>query len=331
MQETQTWRALLGTIISDSQERQRIANELGMNPMTLIRWANNETKPRVQNLQQLLRAIPAKYRESMTNLLIVEFPDMARLIQDPLDEKSLQEIPSAFYTSVLRAHATTVKQQRFWSISNLILQQALGQLDSNLLGMEITIAQCMPPAHGSKVRSLRERTGRGTRPWNTNIEQRSLFLGIESLAGYALTSQRLMTIQDRNESQIQFTERWTEFEESAAACPIIFQGRLAGCLLVSSTQPHYFLPFRLQLIQNYADLLVLAFEADEFYAPEDIELLPMPSLEEQQAYIAQLRQRISEVMLESYKAGRSINVMDAERIVWQRLEDELLQLPLKSE
>src|SRR5579875_131204 len=331
MQETQTWRALLGTIISDSQERQRIANELGMNPMTLIRWANNETKPRVQNLQQLLRAIPVKYRESMIELLIVEFPDVARLAKDSIDEKSLQEIPSAFYTSVLRAHATTTKQQRFWSISSLILQQALGQLDSNLLGMEITVAQCMPPDHSGKVRSLRERLGRGTRPWNTAIEQRTLFLGIESLAGFALTSHHLLTIQDRNESQIQFTERWVEFEQSAVACPIIFEGCVAGCLLISSTQPHYFLPFRLQLIQNYADLLVLAFEAGEFYAPENIELLPMPSLAHQQEHVSHLRQRISETMLESYKVGRPINVLEAERIVWQQLEAELLQLPLKAE
>ncbi|HEX6479933.1 MAG TPA: helix-turn-helix transcriptional regulator, partial [Ktedonobacteraceae bacterium] len=188
MQETHTWRTLLGTILQDLQERQRIATELGMNPMTLIRWANNETKPRVQNLQQLLRALPVKYRQPMIELLTIEFPEFALVVKSSVDEDSAQEIPSAFYTGVLRAHATTARQQRFWSISNLILQQALGQLDSNQLGMEITVAQCMPASNAEKVRSLRERIGRSTKPWTTNLEQRAMFLGIESLAGYALTT-----------------------------------------------------------------------------------------------------------------------------------------------
>ena len=327
MQETHTWRTLLGTILQDLQERQRIATELGMNPMTLIRWANNETKPRVQNLQQLLRALPGKYRQSMIELLTIEFPEIALVVKNSMDEDSSQEIPSEFYTRVLRAHATTPRQQRFWSISNLILQQALGQLDSNQLGMEITVAQCMPPCNASKVRSLRERIGRGTKPWNTNVEQRVMFLGIESLAGYALTTLRQLVIQDRSERQNLFPGSWVEYEESAVACPITYDGRVAGCLLVSSTQPGYLLPFRQQLIQNCADLLVLAFVPEEFYASEEIELYPMPSPQIQVGHFSHLRQRISDVMLESYKNQRPINVLEAEQIVWQQIEKEFLYMP----
>ncbi len=327
MQETHTWRTLLGTILQDVQERQRIATELGTNPMTLTRWVNNKTKPRVQNLQQLLRALPLKYRNPMIELLAAEFPEFPDLMKGSLDEDASQEIPSAFYTGVLRAHATTAKQQRFWSISNLILQQALGQLDSNQLGMEITIAQCMPPDVEGKVQSLRERAGRGTKPWDTNLEHRAIFLGIESLAGYALTSLRLLVIQDRSERQMLFSGSWMEYEESAVACPIMYEGRVAGCLLVSSTQPHYFLPFRQQLIQNYADLMVLAFDSAEFYAPHDIQLHPMLPPEVQVSHFAHLRQRISDVMVESYKKQRPINVLEAEQVVWQQLEKGFLQLP----
>ena len=326
MQETHTWRTLLGTILQDVQERQRIATELGINSMTLIRWASNETKPRVQNLQQLLRALPVKYRHTMIELLTAEFPAFALPLKGPMDEDSSQEIPSAFYTGVLRAHATTYKQQRFWSISNLILQQALGQLDSSQLGMEITVAQCMPPDMAGKVCSMRERTGRGTKPWNTNLEHRAMFLGIESLAGYALTSLRLLVIQDRSERQIPVSGSWVEYEESAVACPIMYEGRVAGCLLVSSTQPRYFLPFRQQLIQNYADLMVLAFDPAEFHASQDIELRPMPPPQVQVAHFSRLRQRISDVMLESYKNRQPINVLEAEQIVWQQLEEEFFQL-----
>ena len=327
MLETHTWRTLLGTILQDVQERQRIATELGMNPMTLIRWANNETKPRLQNLQQLLRALPVKYRQPMIELLIVEFPEFAFLMKSSMDEDSSQEIPSAFYTGVLRAHATTPKQQRFWSICNLILQQAIGQLDSNQLGMEITVAQCMPPGNAPKVRSLRERAGRGTKPWSTNLEQRAMFLGIESLAGYALTTLRQLVIQDRSERQNLFPGSWVEHEESAVACPITCEGRVAGCLLASSTQPGYFLPFRQQLMQSYADLMVLAFVPEEFYALEEIELYPMPPTEVQVTHFSHLRQRISDVMLESYKNQRPINVLEAEQIVWQQIEKEFLDLP----
>lgn len=327
MQETHTWRTLLGSILQDGQERQRIASELGINPMTLIRWANNDTKPRMQNLQQLLGVIPASYRNPMIELLTAEFPEFAFQVKGSMDEESSQEIPSTFYTGVLRAHATTTRQQRFWSISNLILKQALGQLDSNRLGMEITVAHCMPPDNAFKVRSLLERTGRGTKPWNTSLEQRAMFLGIESLAGYALTSLRLLVIQDRSERQNLFPGSWVEHEESAVACPISYEGRVAGCLLISSTQPGYFLPFRQQLIQNYADLMVLAFVPEEFYAPGDIELHPMPPTQVQITHFTHLRQRVSNVMLDSYKHQRPINVVEAEQIVWQQIEKEFLQMP----
>src|SRR5258706_1029222 len=146
-----------------------------------------------------MRELPLKYRKPMIELLAAEFPEFPDLMKGSLDEDASQEIPSAFYTGVLRAHATTAKQQRFWSISNLILQQALGQLDSNQLGMEITVAQCMPPGNAEKVRSMRERIGRGTKPWSANLEQRAMFLGIESLAGYALTSLRQLVIEDGTE------------------------------------------------------------------------------------------------------------------------------------
>ena len=55
MDRSTSWRELLGKIISDVHERQRIATTLGINPATLTRWAANETNPRPQNLRELLR------------------------------------------------------------------------------------------------------------------------------------------------------------------------------------------------------------------------------------------------------------------------------------
>src|SRR5206468_2142891 len=124
-------------------------------------------------------ALP-EYRSTLLELLLEEFPSLSTTAEEEQKDFS-QEIPSEFYTRVLNALATDPKIQRFWSISNLILQQALGQLDPNHLGLAITVVQCMPPSADGKIHSLRERAGHGTPPWHMNLEQHAIFLGQESL------------------------------------------------------------------------------------------------------------------------------------------------------
>ena len=46
MVKSPAWREVLGQIIEDARERQRIASALGINPITLDRWANHTSKPR---------------------------------------------------------------------------------------------------------------------------------------------------------------------------------------------------------------------------------------------------------------------------------------------
>jgi hypothetical protein len=65
MQELSSWRLLLGQLIHDPQERNRIANELGINPATLVRWVHNETNPRPQNLSQLLKVVASANRQKL--------------------------------------------------------------------------------------------------------------------------------------------------------------------------------------------------------------------------------------------------------------------------
>ena len=45
------WRELLGSIISETSERERIANEIGVHTGTLMRWVNGDSMPRQQNLR----------------------------------------------------------------------------------------------------------------------------------------------------------------------------------------------------------------------------------------------------------------------------------------
>src|SRR5437764_782575 len=155
MQEPPTWRELLGKIIADPHERQRIASELGVNPITLIRWVNKESKPRPQNLRQLLNALP-EHQALLLELIAEEFEGFSPSTVENEAEDAQQEIPSVFYSRVLRTRAATAKVLRFSSICNLVLQQAPVQLDPHRLGMAILVARCIPPSRENRIRSLRE-------------------------------------------------------------------------------------------------------------------------------------------------------------------------------
>jgi transcriptional regulator with XRE-family HTH domain len=325
MQEPPAWRVLLGQFIHDPQERHRIANELGVNPATLVRWAHNETNPRPQNLHELLKAVPQQ-RQKLRESIAEEFPGFAEAANDDIPVTMSLEIPSGTYSSVLHTYVSTPKRQRFWLVSNLILQEALRQLDPQQLGMTVSLAQCVTPGEGKKVRSLREHVGRGTHAWKATMKHEVAYLGIESLAGYALTNSRLLNIQDRKENQTLYPARWLDWERSAVVCPIMKDGCYAGCLVVISTQPSYFTPQREALIQSYAELMVLAFEPEEFYQPKDIQLGIMPDFEKQEECFNTLRQRVAKAMAEGSKRQPPMTTMEAEQLVWQQLEEAFLQL-----
>src|SRR6266567_4947169 len=167
MKEPETWRELLGQVTSDHQEKQRIADVVGVNPITLMRWATNKSNPRLDNLRPLLSALP-RYRQQLARLIAVEYPHV--LNAPPAVTEIAPEIPSAFYARVLNAHTTSPSLLRGSAVSILILQQLLEHLDPQQLGIVAVIVQCMPPSvPGGKVRSLRKTVGRGNSPWS-NIE-----------------------------------------------------------------------------------------------------------------------------------------------------------------
>jgi hypothetical protein len=141
----------------------------------------------------------------------------------------------------------------------------LAHLDPQQEGLSITIVRCTRPRPGQPVRSLHEFTGRGTPPWQSYLEIQPLLLGVESLAGVAVTQFRPRVDQNlREEAGFTLALR-TEWEESAMACPLIFENRIAGCSLVASTRVNYFTPARQQLIQDYTNLMVLAYDPGSFY------------------------------------------------------------------
>ncbi len=312
---------MLGNIIQSAQERERLASELGVRPITLMRWAHGESSPRPYSLRQLLNALPEQQRKELLPLLSEEFSEISLIVKEDSTEGQLQEIPPEFYSRVISTYLTTPEAINPWALRNLILQQVLLHLDPDRLGMAATVAQCIPPLHGNKVRSLRVIMGRGSPPWESDLEQRSLFLGAETLAGYAVVSLRSFVVQQPYESNL-LPEYRTTWETSQVVCPIMRLNMVAGCLLVSSTQPDYFQSFHQKLIQDYANLLALTFKPEEFYAVQDIELLVMPEPAAQSVILSTFRNRVVNFMIDH----RPLSVSEAEQLVWQQLEEEMLQL-----
>jgi len=319
MEESRTWRDLLARIINDPQEKRRIADALGVNPTTLVRWVRGDATPRQQSLQGLLEVVP-QYRTRLLPLIAQAFDEFSPAGASP------ESIPVTLYNRVLHLLCTTSYERRFWSICSAVLHDALKRLDPDRLGLQLNIEQCMAPAYGNTVRCLRERLALGTPPWSEQVEQRGRFLGAESLAGFVTSIGRQYTIVNTNKEH-RLPDHLPEHAMSAVATPIMYVGRVAACLLVVSTQPGYFRkPALLDLIQSYALLLVLAFHPEDFYELERIELQLMPSFQVQQSYFSSIQQRILGLLKKAAIDHRPLSYDVAEQHALWQVEEELLQL-----
>ncbi len=316
-----TWRELLKDMIADGRERDRIASEVNVNSATLTRWAHNETNPRPQILRQLLKALP-KHRGVLLPLIRAEFPTFAANYPFP-GETRREAIPGQFYTLVMRTRAVTHRAIRYLTLGNLILEQALKHLDPDQVGIGINIARCLPPARGDTISSLLADLGRGSSPWTQTMENESMLLGAESLAGYAAVYAHPVALSDLS-ADTMLPASVGMWERSAVAAPIMFESRVAGSLLVSCTEAGYFAAEHVQLVSDYANLVALVFEPDQFFEPHRLQLQVFPSQTEQQPFIHRFRERVSEIM----RTRQPISISQAEQLAWQQIEEELRQLQL---
>ena len=322
MMEEKSWRDLLGEIISDVQERQRIADALRMNPVTLMRWTTGKSNPRQDNLRPLLDALP-QYRLRLIQLISKEFPTF--LLPDTEEQESLQEIPSAFYAQVMDAYASNPIQLRAGTVGALILRQMLQHLDPHQIGLVIIIAKCTPPPPCRKtIRSLRHAHGRGTPPWQNVHDYHTRFYGAESQMGQAIMTGHPSILQSREERQQMFPIHGSIYDQSAAAYPILLGERVAGSLGIVSSQANYFTLTHLDLIEQYVDLLTLAFESNEFYNLQEVTLGILPSYKQQFPILTNFHQRVARHMIEALQQQRQLTRPEAEVIVWQEIEEELL-------
>ncbi len=313
-EEPGNWRELVGQVISEPAGLQRIIQTLGVQAITVRRWVQGISEPRAQNLRGLLSALP-EHRERLLAFFAEEYDDFADL---PISS-SFQDIAVRFYLHLFQTCGTINHTQRHWSLANTIISHALGQLDPENLGMAITLVKCMQHSKHDKIFSLRQDVGQCTPPWPSHLEHYAMFLGAESLAGFAVAMCRPYEVQDYREEPHASPGHQFEHERSAAAHPIFYAGRIAGCLLISSTEAHAFYhPSRTRLIADYAHLLALALDPEDFVAPADLELRVMPLHSEQKEAFSTFRQRILAAK------NNPASDIDAEQSVWEQLEDTLI-------
>jgi hypothetical protein len=169
--------------------------------------------------------------------------------------------------------------------------------------------------------------GQGIPSGSTNLLSQPFFLGSESLAGYVVKACHPKSEQNLASNASLFTTFQSRPFVSTLAVPILYTQRIAGCLLISSTQADYFLSStRLSQVKDDAQLIALAFAAEQFYPVECIELQTMPPFEQQQAHIATFRQRVVALMRTRHTTARPLTWMEAEELIWQQLEEEMIQL-----
>jgi hypothetical protein len=312
----ETWRQLLGQLVPTPSARRKLSQEHQIGLRTLERWISGETEePNFALLERLLEAFPVQ-RDRLVLLIQKEFPGFHPLIQ--ADQQS-GRIPATFYARILESYTHVAEPLRFWTITNLIFEQMLPILDAENRGIEIVIVQATRPMPGRPVRSLYENVGTGTTPWPQTLASRTLFLGAESLAGYVVSTAQPAVVQ-ASEPTSRIPVTWTAHEMAAAALPLQIGGRIAGCLLVSSTQADFFTPAVQQALHHYSNLLTLAFAPADFYDLSAIALARMPEPSQQQSLLGYFPRRVSTLMAE-----QGISRQVAEERTRQEMEDELLR------
>src|SRR5438552_7233409 len=237
MPEMPHWRDWLKEyFLENLAELDRIAREVGVNSQTVLRWINGASVLPLYRIPQLLQALPVPQKDIFAELL-----ERENLLPELSGRGVPYEIDTFFFKLILEMRAMVPVWLVFQTICSAVLSHALGLLDPKGVGLAIRVIQCMPPSHDGKIRSLRATLGQGVLGRNTSQESQSFFLGGESLAGYAVKACYPKSEQSLASNALLFPMFQHRPFVSTLATPILCTQRIAGCLLVSSTQADYFL------------------------------------------------------------------------------------------
>lgn len=323
MEHSQNWYELLQQLVPTSQARKRLAELVGVNILTIHRWLSGASMPNPRHLRALLNALP-EHKEDLLALLPYNLTDW----QEDFDTLSSEE--DVFPTTSFYAHIMSIYRQismslRASTIQQLILNDALDRLDPGQEGVALHILHCLPPRNQQPVRSLYIKAGRGTAPWNGDLEYTGMLQGIESLSGTAINHHRPLVVDRRNENSPYYPSDWAPDVLSIIATPIMSATQVAGCLMVSSTQSGTELTSNQELVVRYADLLALAVEPEEWYTQEQLQLRFMPPHDVQQSYFDHFYQKIIAYMAhQQNEHNRTITYKNAQMHLLQDIEDALV-------
>lgn len=321
-QDARDWRIILQRIIHPTKERQRIADALGVSAATLTRWAKPHSRPQQASLARLIKVVQPQYKTELLEALAAAYPTMG----EKLVEETAEIVPPAFFRQILRDRATIIETLRPWQISATIVNEAISLLDPHHVGMAVTPVLCMPPVDG-RIRSLREQGGRGTYPWSADLEHKSIFLGMYSLAGYVVQHGRAASVGDVNKERyipvFAYPKGW---ENSAAASPIWLEGKIAGCLLAVCLEIDHFNQARMDLLVDLSNIFSLALSPCDFYDHPMVQLRYIPHPDDQNPLLQSFRQRSNNLMSISMQTGNPISTLEAEKRIWRDIEEQLLHI-----
>jgi hypothetical protein len=274
----------------------RLAVELEVAENTIYRWMNGSSEPRPAHLRNLVAALP-EHRDNLLSVIGLTFPDTSGEFTTPL-----RDVQKDIYRRVMDLFTTIVEPgARRWEILHAIFDHALLHFDPERKGVAVTYARLMP-ARPDGIHSLYEAMMRGNDPWPAMLVN-NVYLGSTTLAGTAAIRDRLQIWNKLDESE-RLQYEIDDFERSACACPVTFAGRVAGVLIVSSTQPAFFAhPVVCQSVLEYAQLMALAFPENEFFPQSLLNLRPMPDLRWQREEIS--RTYVNRIIAHARKMGIS--------------------------
>ncbi|GCE29445.1 hypothetical protein KDA_49290 [Dictyobacter alpinus] len=325
-QEQAAWRRYLDDLIRrlSAAEKQRLYTEIGVSRTTVQRWRNGENTADPSHIHRLLKALPEQERNQL-RLLMQEDPTL-QLLEAPLPaERPSEHIPFQIYEEILQLARNAPNP--FWLLGGTLLFHALTQLRTTEdAGLEMIIAGCMPPKEHGKIRSLRALGVRGTAPWRTDFHMQERLFGVESLAGYVVMRRHSLLVPDTRDPGIALPLSRQEQELSCAAAPLMWSGKIAGALLATSNQPHFFTEEKLRLLERYADLVCLALSQQDFVDRSYLDLATLPGWQIQHTYFNTFRQRVNEEYKRSVQHGSLQELAQVEVNVRQTIEGELLQL-----
>lgn len=268
----------LRTLLKNHEAVTYLATSVEVAENTVYRWLKGESDPRPGHLQRMLQVFPEQ-QQALLAAIQQTFPGVLEI---PPSE--IVEVQKDLYRRIVALVSTEVGNEvRRWNVMQAVFEYALKQLDGKRQGIAIMLAQLMP-ARADGIHSLYEVTTWGTPPWPPTSTGH-VYLGSTSLAGMAAISQHMQTwnVQEadkRAQVDVDF------YEQSACAYPVLRGNRLVGVLIVSSTQPDFFIePVITQSIVEYAQLLGLAFRDDEFKSFTLLNLRPLPAVSWQRAEI----------------------------------------------